>query len=52
VPDILDSIIIAENSQGLGDRLVDAAGTHLYRVFHSMKIKQETLHVLSATATI
>jgi hypothetical protein len=38
-PDVLDPIIIAENPQSLGDRLVDAAGTNFNRMFNFLKIK-------------
>jgi hypothetical protein len=39
VPDILDPFIVPENPQSLGDRLVDASGAHLDRVFHSSEIE-------------
>src|SRR5271155_3848514 len=34
-PDVLDPFIVAENPERLSDRLVDAAGAHLRRAFHS-----------------
>jgi hypothetical protein len=39
VPDVLDPVIIAENPQGLGNRLVDAASTNFNRMFNFLKIE-------------
>jgi hypothetical protein len=39
VPDVLNPIIVAENPQSLGDRLVDAAGTNFNRMFNFLKIE-------------
>ena len=38
MPDILDPIIVTENPQSLGYRLVDAAGTNFNRMFNFLKI--------------
>src|ERR1700738_414323 len=38
VPDALNPIIVAENPQSLGYRLVDAAGTNFNRMFNFLKI--------------
>ena len=37
-PDVLDPFVITKNPQRLGDRLVDAAGAYLRRVFHALEI--------------
>jgi hypothetical protein len=37
-PDVLNSFIVTENPQCLGDRLIEVAGAHLRRVFHSSEI--------------
>jgi hypothetical protein len=39
VPDLLDPFIVTENSQGLVDRLIDAAGTNFNRMFNFLKIE-------------
>jgi hypothetical protein len=39
VPEVLDSFIVMENPQSLGDRLVDAAGTNFNRMFNFLKIE-------------
>src|ERR1700688_5004299 len=39
VPDVLNPIIVAENPQILGYRLVDAAGTNFNRMFNFLKIE-------------
>src|SRR5260370_40993791 len=39
VADVLNPIIIAENLQSLGYRLVDAAGTNFNRMFNFLKIE-------------
>src|ERR1700726_3046069 len=39
VPDVLNPIIVAENPQSLGDRLVDTAGTNFNRMFNFLKIE-------------
>src|SRR6266851_5385637 len=39
VPDVLNPIIVAENPQSLGYRLVDAAGTNFNRMFDFLKIE-------------
>src|SRR6266851_3660565 len=39
VPDVLNAIIVAENPQSLGYRLVDAAGTNFNRMFNFLKIE-------------
>ena len=39
VPDVLNPIIVAENPQSLGYRLVDAAGTNFNRMFNFLKIE-------------
>ena len=39
MPDVLNPIIVAENPQSLGDRLVDAAGTNFNRMFNFLKIE-------------
>jgi len=39
VPDVLNPIIVAENPQSLGYRLVDAAGTNFNRMFNLLKIE-------------
>src|SRR6266849_2099328 len=39
VPDVLNPIIVAENPQSLGYRLVDAAGTNFNRMFNFPKIE-------------
>jgi len=39
VPDVLNPIIVAENPQRLGYRLVDAAGTNFNRMFNFLKIE-------------
>src|SRR6202795_5193417 len=38
-PDVLDPSIVAKNSQRLGYRLVDAAGTNFNRMFNFLKIE-------------
>ena len=43
VPDVIDPIIIAENPQSLGDRLVDAASTNFNRMFNFLKIENRKL---------
>src|SRR6266436_3905042 len=47
----LNPSIVAENSQSLGDRLVDAALTSTV-CLTSLRSKQETLHVFKGTTTI
>jgi hypothetical protein len=37
-PAVFDLFIIMRNSQGLGDRLIEAAGADLDRVFNSLEI--------------
>jgi hypothetical protein len=37
--DVVDPFIVKENSQGLGDRLVDAACTNFNRMFNFLKIE-------------
>jgi hypothetical protein len=37
-PDVLDPFIVTENPQGLGDRLIDAAGAHLDSVFNALMV--------------
>ena len=39
VPDVLNPIIVTENPQSLGYRLVDAAGTNFNRMFNFLKIE-------------
>jgi hypothetical protein len=39
VPDVLNPIIVAENPQSLGYRLVDAASTNFNRMFNFLKIE-------------
>ena len=39
VPDVLNPIIVAENPQSLGYRLVDAARTNFNRMFNFLKIE-------------
>jgi hypothetical protein len=39
VPDVLNPIIVAENPQSLGYRLVDTAGTDFNRMFNFLKIE-------------
>jgi hypothetical protein len=39
MPDVLNPIIVAENPQSLGDRLVHAAGTDFNRMFNLLKIE-------------
>src|SRR5712671_1526669 len=43
VPDVLNPIIVAENPQSLGYRLVDAAGTNFNRMFNFLKIETGNL---------
>ena len=51
--DVFDPFVITKNSQGLGDRLVDAAGTNFNRMFNlPWRSTQETLHVFRATLSI
>ena len=51
-PDVLDPIIIAENPQSLGDRLVTLPALTSTACLTSLRSKQETLHVFNATMTI
>jgi hypothetical protein len=48
-PEALDPFIVAENPQRLGDRLIEAAGAHLDRVFNSLEIDAANFHVFRTT---
>jgi hypothetical protein len=52
VPDVLNPIIVAENSQSLGYCLVDAAGTNLNRMFNLLKIETGNFARLQRHTTI
>jgi len=46
VPDVLNPIIVAENPQSLGYRLVNAAGTNFNRMFNFLKIETGKLFAM------
>jgi hypothetical protein len=52
VPDVINPFVVAENPQGLSNRLVDAAGTNFNRMFKLLEIETGHFARLRATTTI